>query len=267
MPIAPETIQDAHASVTIFPLREAMLRLRYCIWVGETPLPFTSLPERFKADMVFAWITTKTFNDLGVLINLYMDITERKISFSSEGRRLVQGCVVLTLLYMIRKCIHEAIVEDGTDMRDASHVIIPRLQQEMVAAMEMMTPNEVLYYRETFLWMLYAGATHERRQMNLSSGRSYHPSPPVQTWFTFMLAKHAREMNVTTWEQGRTVLQKFVYDVHLEPDGHAWFEDTMQAEGSVDGPLPQDITQQTESRPADFNEIDSSAVPEDTSHD
>jgi hypothetical protein len=238
IPVAPERIHEAHASVTFPYLREAMVRLRYCVWIGETPLAFTDTQERFKADMIFAWTATKTFQDIGVLMNLYMDIVEGNVSFNSEGQRLVHACMVLTLLFMVRKCVHEAIIEDGTDVREASHIIIPRLEQDMVTAMEMMTPAEKIYYQEAFLWMLYAGALYEQRRKSRGAPGSSSPDRP---WFMTTLAKHAKDMNVTTWEHAKSILQNFVHDRFLEPDGHWWFEDVLQIQNSLKRPQRSDV--------------------------
>ncbi|KIW69926.1 hypothetical protein PV04_02241 [Phialophora macrospora] len=241
IPVAPQRIQEAHASVTFPVLREAVVRLRYCVWIGETPLAFTDTQERLKADMVFAWTATKTFQDLGVLMNLYMDIVEGIVSFDSEGRRLVQACMVLTLLFMVRKCVHEAIIEDGTDVREASHILIPRLEQDMITAMEMMTPAEKIYYQEAFLWMLYAGALHEQRQKSRGKHSDARPNSPDPPWFMTTLARHARQMNVTTWEHAKSILQDFVHDRYLEPDGHLWFEEVLQIQNGPKRPQGSDV--------------------------
>ncbi|KIW30829.1 uncharacterized protein PV07_02523 [Cladophialophora immunda] len=229
LPIPPIYIHNAHPCVEIPEHREAMVRLRYCLWVAETPLPFGTAQERLKADMIFAWIATKTFHDLGVLINLYVDITEGKFLFNSEGHRLTQACMILTLIYESRKRVHEAIIEDGADIREASHVIMPRLAQDMVAAMEMLSPDECDHYQEAYLWMLYAGAQYEQRQKRQTRGThvGIKVEPSEDPWFTTTLAKHAVEMSVTAWEQARSILRRFVYDEHLEPDGQLWFEEAL----------------------------------------
>ncbi|KAJ9605772.1 hypothetical protein H2200_009621 [Cladophialophora chaetospira] len=234
MPAPPDTVNHAHASVTIPVVREAMLRLRFCLWIGETPLPFGNAQERLKADMVFAWIVTKTFHDIGMLLNLYFDIIERKIVFHSEGRRLVEACLVLTLLHLFRKCMHSAVVENDIDVRDASHVIIPRLKQDMTAALELMTPAETVYYRDAVLWTLYAGAVYEQRQKRRKGPLRLESDSVGQSWFTCTLARHARDIGITTWERGKATLQTFVYDEHLQPDGSLWFEEVIKGQELVD---------------------------------
>ena len=124
--------------------------------------------------------------------------------------------------------MHEAIIEDGTDLRDASAVIIPRLEKDLLAAMEMVTPAEKIFYEEAFLWMLYAGSLYEQGQKT----KKRQPSPsapdkPEEPWFTTTLTEHARDMHITNWEQAKVILQKFVYDKQMEPDGHLWFDEVM----------------------------------------
>ncbi|OAP64137.1 hypothetical protein AYL99_00109 [Fonsecaea erecta] len=230
VPIPPVYVHNAHSCVEIPEHREAMITLRYCLWIAETPLPFGTSEERLKADMIFAWIATKTFHDLGNLINLYVDIMEGKILFNSEGHRLTQACMVLTLVYESRKRVHEAIIEDGADIREASNVIMPRLAQDMATAMEMMSPVECVHYQEAYLWMLYAGALHEQRQQSKMRWTSFNPKveSTEKPWFTTTLAKHADQMNVTTWAEAKAILRQFLYDDHLEPDGHLWFEDVVR---------------------------------------
>ena len=172
-------------------------------------------------------MVTHTFQDMGSLVNLYVDILERKIDFESEGQRLVQACLVLTVLHMIRRCLHGAAQEDGSDLRDTSRVIIPRLQQDLVTATGLMTPTEIVYYQEAFFWMSYAGAVYEQ-QLMLRDRRRPPTGDPIaaeEQWFVKMVATLAAEMHLTTWADAKAVLEKFVYYRYLEPDGILWFED------------------------------------------
>ncbi|OAL30899.1 hypothetical protein AYO20_08592 [Fonsecaea nubica] len=245
LPIPPIGIHNAHPCVDIPDHREAMVRLRYCLWIAESPLPFKTSQDRLKADMIFAWIATKTFHDLGNLMNLYVDIMEEKFIFQSEGQRLTQACMVLTLIYESRKRVHEATIEDGADIREASYVIMPRLARDMATAMEMLSPAEVVHYQEAYLWMLYAGALFEQRQN--SKTRRANPKVKIETteepWFITTLVKHADQMHITTWEQAKAVLGRFVYDPHLEPDGHEWFEGALREQEPMKS---EDDTQQQE---------------------
>ncbi len=231
LPVSPETVNKAHPSVKIPLLREAMIRLRYCLWFGQAPLPFGTAQERLGADMIFAWTATQLFNDLGVLMNLYMDIIEGEISFRSEGRRWAEACMVLTQLHMVRKCVHEAIIEGGVDLREASHVIMPRLERDLKMAMESMTQAEEVYYQEALFWMLYAGALHEQRRRRRKGPIGLDRVFLEQPWFIGALAMYAGCMKITSWDQAKAVLQKFVYDKYLEPDGHIWFEEVISARG------------------------------------
>lgn len=236
LPFQPPENDGIHPCIADPFIRDAMGRLRFCLSLAETPLPFTTTQERQIGDMIYAWMATRTFQDMGVLINTYKDITESKIKYESEGCRLTMACISLTVLHMYRKCIHQGALDggiDGNDVRDASAVFIPRLAQDTVLAMEMLTPTELLEYQEAFLWIYYAGALYEERQRMRAARRkipvdkskkSAANANSNNTWFITALTKHATGMNITTWDQAVVVLQKFVYDRYWEPDGHLWFD-------------------------------------------
>ena len=51
MPVAPADVSKAHSSVATLEVHEAMARLRYCLWIAETPLPYKDAQERLRGDM------------------------------------------------------------------------------------------------------------------------------------------------------------------------------------------------------------------------
>jgi hypothetical protein len=228
VPLAPEHIDEIHPCVTIPELREAMSTLRHILWIGESPRAVFGDRDHAWGDMYWGWATTRTFHDIGTLLNLYMDIVEAKILTGSPGSRLVQASMLLTYLFMVRKCFQEAVLETGTDVREASHVLVPRIEKHMTAAIELMTTAERLHYQEAMLWIFYAGALYEQRQ-EMKRKKKNPDDLSCQPFFSSALADHARQMGVTTWDQAQAVLQDFIYDRHLAPDGRLWFEDVVHS--------------------------------------
>ncbi|KAJ9603717.1 hypothetical protein H2200_011903 [Cladophialophora chaetospira] len=228
LPQASAGTEKVHACLTNPWLRNAFLRTRYCLSIEEGSIPSTTPAERLRGDMLFGWIATWTFFDMGTLMNIYIDLIEEEVPTDSEGKQLVEACLILTFLHVLRKCIHEAPI-NGVDLRDASQVMIPRLQMDLQRALRTLKPREYLYYNDAILWMLYIGAVHERglRPGNLVARDE--AASGAQTWFTRTFAKQAYKMNIWTWADALAVLSQFIYSEHLCPPGHLWFDEVICA--------------------------------------
>lgn len=217
MPGSSAECENVHSCVQSPLTRTAFIRLRYCLEIGESQLSLASATEKLRGEMLYGWITTKTLYDMGLLVNFYTDLLEGKTLVKTKGKRLTEACMAVTLLHILRKSIHEAPL-DGIDIREASDVIIPRLEKNMEDAMSILTRAERLYYDEAYLWMFYVGAQYEQGR------KSEMKDTYSRGWFTRMLAKHARQSNVRTWADVKKILVKFIYDKNLKPEGHLWFE-------------------------------------------
>jgi hypothetical protein len=159
-PSKEESDDDVHPSVRHPVIRDIMGRLRYCMRIAETPIPMNTAVEKVRGNTIYGWLITRTLHDMGLLINLYFDLVEGKV----PGQQLIEACVTLALLHMMRKSIHEAEV-DGTDTREASHAILPRLRRGLEQAMSTLTKWERSHYDDALLWMLYLGALYEQGQI------------------------------------------------------------------------------------------------------
>lgn len=212
-----------HPNIENPTLREVFIRLRALLSITKTPLPVIDAAEKVRGLAVYYWTATQTFNDMCDLLNLYHDLMDDALEPATPGKRLTDACIALSLLQALRKSIHEADV-DGRDLRDASHVIMPKLQEVLQQALEAMTSDEQSRYAEVYLWMFFVGAQNEQRYVheNLHQANTSEDSPSA--WFTDMLLDQAHSLRVETWNEARRILEHFVFDPNLKPDGKLWFE-------------------------------------------
>jgi len=106
----------------------------------------------------------------------------------------------------------------GTDIRDASPVIMKHLRESMLPAL-CCTIDEKLRYREAHIWVLYIGALYERGVELADTGL-----PTRTTSFQELLVREAREMGIMTWKQMQVIERKFMQTDLLRPQGYTWFE-------------------------------------------
>lgn len=215
--------KDVHPSIENPTLREVSIRLRALLSITKTPLPVIDASEKARGLAVYCWAATQTFNDMCDLLNLYHDLMEDALEPATPGRRLTEACIALSLLQALRKSIHEADV-DGRDLRDASHVILPKLQEILQQALEAVTSDEQSHYADVYFWMFFVGAQNEQRHVHEGSRQVNISGDSSSTWFTGMLLDQAQLLEVETWNEARRILEHFVLDQNLTPDGDSWFE-------------------------------------------
>lgn len=255
-----------HPSVQHPVLVDIALRIRYCLSVAESPMSMRTPTEKLRGNLVYGWIVTRTFHDMGTLLNLYFDLDEDVVVVlgSTEGQRLTDACIALALLQCERKSLHEAYL-DGTDIREASHAMLPRLAASLTRAWGVLTPAERMFYDEAYFWMAYVGAVFEQGEARkigrpvpvpakLGDGRRmgrqrekahqrmrkdhqgekntlFQQDGRTETspwYFSRMLAWHADRLHMCKWDDAKRVLERFVYDRHLQPEGHVWFEEALR---------------------------------------
>ncbi|KIW55108.1 hypothetical protein PV05_07416 [Exophiala xenobiotica] len=213
------------------PVREVMIRLRYCIGICESPLPTETAAEKLRGSLVYGWIATRTQQDVGLLLHLFFDLIEGETETSARtaGQQLTEAAICLTLAHCVRKSVLAAEMEDsGIDIREASHAIMPKLATTLQCAFSVLTPPERLEYTEVYFWMFYVGAMFEERQKTSKRPvliRNVNGTSVL--WFSKLLARHASNLGVRTWSDAKGILEKFVYDRHLQPEGHLWLEDVL----------------------------------------
>lgn len=225
--------QNVHPTIDNPILHSIFVRLRACLSLAETPLPVLDAPQRARGIAVYAWIATQTFNDMCILLNLYHDLMEGVPESKTSGQRLTEACTALGLLHALRKSTHEAEM-DGKDLRDASHIILPRLQENLEHALEVITPEEYSHYAEVYLWMFFLGAQIEQRRSHKILSRIDMSEGSSSMWFNGMLADQAHYLNVKTWADAKRILEGFVHDRYLIPDGELWFEQVITMRDAFD---------------------------------
>ncbi|KIV80114.1 hypothetical protein PV11_07636 [Exophiala sideris] len=219
--------EEIHSCIASPIIKTALVRLRSCLSMVSRRISSATTADRIQGDILFDWIATKTFYDMAALINLYNDLTEEAVVPECEaGQRLTEACLTLTVVYMLRQCIHTAPV-DGVDIRDVSHVIVPRLQRDLQKAIKLLTPAERIKYQDAYFWMFYVGALHEQSRVPLQVRAE--SAPETAAWFTNILVKQAYKLDVWTWNSAKSVLDMFVYDPELHPQGSLWFEAVVHA--------------------------------------
>jgi hypothetical protein len=236
IPECPMELRDTNACVTLPELRAAMQQLRHCVWLSASPLASKSEVERAKGDMVFVWVVTKTFVDMGNLINLYVDVMENHVAFDAEVEKLMQVGLVLTTVQMLRKCIHSAELEEGMDIREHSHTIVPRIARHLNSALALTEAASKEHYKDAILWMLYIGTTYEMHFKDKAKTTTCEldVGDSTELWFTKTLRHHCEEFEITSWTQAKEILGTFVHDDRPAPDGAFWFNKLVGAEVAGD---------------------------------
>ncbi|KAK5238426.1 hypothetical protein LTR47_000169 [Exophiala xenobiotica] len=211
------------------PVREIMIRLRYCIGICDSPLPTKTAADKLRGSLVYGWIATRTQHDVGVLLHLFFDLIEGKTSTRTAGQQFTEAAICLTLAHCIRKSVLAAQMESsGIDIREASHAIMPRLATTLQSAFSVVTRDEHRVYNEVYFWMFYVGAMFEERQKDSKRPIWLRNKTGISgLWFSKLLERHASNFGVQTWSDAKRILEKFVYDRHLQPEGHLWFEDVL----------------------------------------
>lgn len=137
--------------------RTLLRRLRFCLALGDHPFPLINAAQKARAEAVYNWLAIGSLHDMELLLNLYVNLIERKLLGESEGLQLSRVCFTFALLHMFRKCMRQAVI-DGRVLRDASHVILPKLKEHLENALQALTLDEHRHYEEAILWVACVGA-------------------------------------------------------------------------------------------------------------
>lgn len=221
LPTISEDYKDFHASVRTTSVREAAVCLRRCLMIGRTPMRLRDPHSVRLGDVMYRWMATRTLSDMGILVDVYLDLVEVDNCYMGPGQRLTEAAIALTVLHILRKSMHSATI-NGIDARDLSHVIIPRLQSTLEQALKISTEEDLSTYREAHLWMFHAGAQFEQRVL----GKSREPSIDLTTreqWFSDRFVIQARDLRLKTWPHIEKILERFVSSPFLGPKLESWF--------------------------------------------
>lgn len=225
LPPVPLQHLDLHPSIRILPSRSACIRLRRYLMIRKMKINIRDPQDIARSDVIFAWVSNYSMYDLGLLINVYLNLLEGKVYDEPVVIRSAEASVALTALYCYRWGVHQATIYGG-DHRDGMHLtIINRLQNILQTTLELATPQDLRRYQETFLWMMFYGARYEYRVNKRNTSKETTAS---QHWFSTKFAQQVRVLELTTWVDVRHTLRRFVFFEFLEHDVDLWFEEILR---------------------------------------
>ncbi|RVX66974.1 hypothetical protein B0A52_09188 [Exophiala mesophila] len=225
LPPVPLQHLDLHPSIRVLPSRSACIRLRRYLMIRRMKMNLKDPEDVARSDVIFAWVSNYSMYDLGLLMNVYVNLLEGRGYDQSLVIRSAEASVALTALYCYRWGIHQATIYGG-DHRDGMHLtIINRLQNVLQTTLELANPQDLLHYQETILWMLFYGARYEYRVNRKNANKTTATS---QHWFGHKFAQQVHVLGLPTWEDVRQIMRRFVFFEFLEWDVDLWFEETLQ---------------------------------------
>ena len=221
-PISLDFQDGLDPSISTEPLQTLFIRTRRLFAIGEQAFNEEDCTEASRADLVFAWTVSHSLVDVGLFVNHYLDVSQLLASnnqdteLTSLGDFYTEASLNLAALCMTRYVGHVAVV-NGVDIRDVTPTIMVHLQSSMANALEMSTADELSYYKNAHLWVLFVGALAQQR-------RAGQRGPFQRSWFQSKLVSMAREAGISTWKQLHKIVARFVYSDVVEPHGSTWFE-------------------------------------------
>lgn len=205
-----------------FPIaRSALQHLRRVIAFINQGMPMTSADEVARVEVLYIWSSNRTLHDSVGLIQRFLELMEAPSSDDQEQEalRYIEAAMSLTIVYLIRKTIHMAMYEEQ-DLRDASHVIAPRLKDTVIEALQTCTPEQLYAYQRAFFWMFFCGAHYEEQ---VRVGHAMSSDPPTGGWFQQMLVMQASQLGILRWEAAEAALSPFLYSDLLPLNTATWF--------------------------------------------
>ena len=241
LPRLPTSCGDLHESIKDVTIRGICTHIKRSLAVQDLSLNMETVGEKAYGDMVFQWMGSHMQHDIGVLINYAVDLLQLELEDHNEMRaeRYLTAALALTTLYWLRKYTQEATL-NGVDLRDASHVLVPRLQQ----ALELFDCNASILEKQTYgdalFWMYFTGAHWEQAREDLARRRAVPLPPDSDYWFSRKLAEHAYRLGLTQRSKVRELLQQFIFNDIMNPHPSQWYLPVIHKygpqEGGVDEP-------------------------------
>ncbi|ETN46784.1 uncharacterized protein HMPREF1541_00973 [Cyphellophora europaea CBS 101466] len=217
--------EEVDESVGFPKVRGALVRLRRTLAIANMGIDMTVQENQARVVYIYRWAANRTHHDSAQLNDHYHNMMASIPTADPEEETTRHGEAALTLatLYCIRKYMHTAIYR-GVDIRDVSHVIIPRLRDAIAKTLLTASLPQPWQYQKALFWALYCGAHYEE---SLRRGLAKPCDPPTDGWFGQMLVTVATQMNVLRWNDAQEHLEKIVYSDLLAPTGAEWFEQLM----------------------------------------
>jgi hypothetical protein len=203
-------------------VRAVLAELQHLMALSDEIIDMEDPSEAEKADLIYRWASMITHHYSGQLMNHYLDVLEMVCDPNSTVVVCLyfEAAVALTALFCTRSYVQVAIYK-RINLRDAGHVIIPRIQELLTMCLEMMPAQDLHKYDGVLLWMYFAGAYYQER---VRIGISTPGLPPCGKWFGDKLAGQAKKTGMLTWDKARPVMQRFAYMDVLDPRPDEWYE-------------------------------------------
>ena len=145
-------------------------------------------------------------------MTLYHDLKELGNEFiepSPEDQ--IQAALALGLIYY-RRTVGHAVTINGVNFHDAFRSIMSALRAILEPLLRWSVATAHFEYEHAYLWLLFAGAYHERRCI-------LHHGEHESSWFQCQLEIWTKLAGIDNWDDLLPVLQRFVYCHWLEPNG------------------------------------------------
>jgi hypothetical protein len=157
---------------------------------------------------------------IGRLVNFYLD-TVHKVHDTSVTPRLkahylVQRYLSLAAIYLVKALNLNPVVR-GVPLFDARPSVLSALRQALEEAQHTSGKMARIQYKRATLWTLYVGAMAEQ------TSTDNHPSVRDQ-WFTKEFARYIAFMNLRTWDETRSVLERFLYNEQINSNDRSLFD-------------------------------------------
>ena len=225
LPVTPSNCWDVHPSVADALVRSSLVRLKRCMVYQKSSAMINSEEEKAYGDIVYSWMRSRGLCDIGTLLNHAFDILESQSAKITLGERYINAALTVTVLCCIRKFGGEARF-NGVDIRDASHVIFPKLLDTLQKVIEHATKEEKDRFGEAILWMWFTGA-HFSFQYTKYLEATNPEGLAGCAWDYQQLALQAHGTGLTRWTNAAPVLNQFVWSEVMEPRPEEWYDDTI----------------------------------------
>lgn len=228
--LPPYELEDVHPCISSPLLKDSLLTLRKWLARGDALLSDTPAPTGPQRDLISLWSHTRPVSDCLDLLKHFLTLSNVP-SFASPSRSYEAGttleaALTLTLFCNIRKYVHNSYLDDtDNDLRDATHVLAPRLREVIEALLASTTHEEQENHAEALFWVYFTGAFFEQgkciyQQLLLKRG----VTEEERWWFTSRLAKQAKLLKLEDWEKAKRLLERFAHRDILEPNPESWWQ-------------------------------------------
>jgi hypothetical protein len=217
----PQIFNDLHWQVQCPILREAFLVSRSLNAYAEGALSRSDqLTEVAPAKLIFFITATQSVWATGTAMNLFFDLRDGicLCQDSTQLERLTQAALALVLAFQLRSMVFSVKINER-DIRDYTAIMLPELRHTMTTVFDLSTDEDLAYYRDAHLWILFMAAYWEQRNSNTAGWASH--------WFQRHLLITASLARKTTWTALLPILKSFVFAEWDAPGACTWFENAI----------------------------------------